>query len=147
MLAKISVSAAVCAIALALAQTIATTAHSGTSCEDCPSYRGEFSLENNTGTTIKYRVKWGNGQWEPFTLPDGKVMAHWYPLDDNDRAPSPLLKFDRIGGDGHYTEWVVDMDFYKVGTGGYGSGRRSAEKKYFFEYASDDRTILIKSKN
>ncbi len=32
----------------------------GTSCADCPSYKGAFSIENATGVTISYQVKWGS---------------------------------------------------------------------------------------
>jgi hypothetical protein len=151
MQAKSSISAAVCVIALAFAQTIATTAHSeqiATSCADCPSYRGEFSLENKTGVAIKYQIKWGNSQWKSFTVPDGKLMSHWHPLDGNDKAPSPLLRFDRFADGASVTNHVVDMDFYKVGSGGYGtSSRKSAEKKYVFKFAADNKTLLVTAKN
>jgi hypothetical protein len=146
MQAKISVSAAVCAIALALAQTIATTAHSeqiGTSCADCSSSnKAAFSLRNKTGVTIKYQVKWGNGQWKSFTLEDGYTYTHSYALNDNGEFSSPYVRYDRIGGDSGYTEKAWPMGVNQVGSGGYG-GRRSEPKKYYFEYAADNRHLNV----
>jgi hypothetical protein len=105
-----------------------------------PSYRGAFSLDNSTGTTMHYQVKWGNGQWKSQTLQSGMTTTHWYPLDDADRAPTPYVRFDRIGGDNAYTEQEYEMDFYKVGPG------RPDAKGYVFRYASDGKHLDIKAK-
>jgi hypothetical protein len=147
MQAKTSVKAAVCAIALALAQTIATTAHSeqiGTSCADCSSSnKAAFSLRNNTGVTLSYQVKWGpNGQWKEVTLEDGYTNTHSYVLNNKGEFFRPYVRYDKIGGDSQYTAKVWPMDVNQVGSGGYG-GHRSQPKKYYFEYAADHRHLDI----
>ena len=104
------------------------------------SYRGAFSLDNTTGTTMHYQVKWGNGRWKSETLNTGLTRTHWYPLDGADKAPTPYVRFDRIGGDGAFTEREYEMDFFKVGPG------RTKPKEYRFKYAADGRHLDIKAK-
>src|SRR2546423_7506396 len=71
----------------------------GTSCADCPNYSGAFSIENETGVTIRYQVKWGEQHpWKLITLNRGHIETHSYPLGENrnGRAPTPYVRFDRI---------------------------------------------------
>jgi hypothetical protein len=110
------------------------------SCTDCPTYKGEFSLENTSGAPINYQVKWGNGPWKSFTVKVGYTTTHSYGLDEDGEAPVPRVRFDRIGGDGAYTEQVYEMDFHKVGEG------RGSPKKYVFRYAADKVHLDIKAK-
>jgi hypothetical protein len=149
MQAKLSISAAVCVIALSLAQTFATPAHSeqtGTSTADSSSgNKAAFSLANDTGITMNYQVKWGNNQWKSFTLENGRIYTHSYALNNNGEFLSPSVRFDRIGGDSSYTEKVYDMDVTQVGSGGFG-GHRSEPKKYYFEFSADNRHLNIYAK-
>jgi|SRR5262245_48073877 len=114
--------------------------------EPCPpaeshnGYSGAFSLDNSTGTTIHYQVKWGSGHWKSETLPNRIVRTHSYPLDHADKAPTPYVRFDRIGGDNAITDKEYEMHFYKVGPG------RPHAKEYFFQYASDGRHLDIKAR-
>src|SRR5262245_21062638 len=85
--AKVPLKAAVCAIAFALAQTIATTAHSGTTCDDCSTNKGAFSLENGSRVPIEYQVKWGDGAWVSHTLKVGHTDTHSHPAK-GDGVPS-----------------------------------------------------------
>jgi hypothetical protein len=134
MQAKSLISAAVCVIALALAQTVATTAYSGTSCADCSSSnKAAFSVENTTNVTVYYDVKWGDHQWKRFTLNKGEIYTHSFGVDGYGSFPGPKVRFDRIGGDDTYTEKEYPMNVNIVGSGGYGSSR-SEPKKYYFKY-------------
>jgi hypothetical protein len=118
----------------------------GTSCADCPNYSGAFLIENPTGVAIPYEYKWGNGPWKHMSLPSGRTETHSYPLggNRNGRAPTPYIRFDRIGGDGHFTAREYRMAFYAIGYGGYGAQAHTTQpKKYYFKYADDHRTLDI----
>ena len=118
----------------------------GTSCADCPNYSGAFSIENPTGVTIPYEYRWGNGPWKHMSLLSGHTETHRYPLGDNKNAkvPTPYVRFDRIGGDAHFTPQEYQMHFYAIGYGGYGAGANNTEpKKYYFKYADDHKTLDI----
>jgi hypothetical protein len=121
------------------------------SCADCPYYKGGFSIENNTGVAITYYVRWGNkSQWKEMRLESGKIMTHRYPLgyDPNATVPTPYVRFDRIGGDGaNFTEQVYKMEFYAVGSGGYGPPTRNTTepKRYVFRYAANGRDLDLKA--
>jgi len=123
----------------------------GVSCADCPSYKGAFSIKNDTGVTIFYQVRWGNKHpWQKMTLESGHTMTHSYPLGENPNqaAPTPYVRFDRIGGDGNnFTAQEYRMEFYAVGYTGYGAGQRykTEPKRYVFRYAANGRDLDIKA--
>ena len=125
---------ALCAVAPMAAQSEPV----GTSCADCPSYRGAFSLENSTGTTVNYVVRWGTkNPWKRMSLANGKVTTHSYPLgeDRQARIPPPYVRFDRIGGDNAITNKDYKMQFHAVGYAGYGPKvNRTEPKRYAFRY-------------
>jgi hypothetical protein len=117
----------------------------GTSCEDCPSYRGAFSIENNSGATIHYEYRWGdNHSWQRMTLHSGRVETHWYALgsDPHKKVPTPYVRFDRIGGDKGVTLKEYRMQFHAVGYAGYGAPRNETKpKRYAFRYAPNGRDL------
>jgi hypothetical protein len=136
------------ALALALAfPVVAQSEPLGTSCADCPSYSGAFSIENKSRVSIYYQYRWGNKHpWKSTSLGSGRVNTHSYPLgsDKNAKAPSPFVKFDRIGGDTVYTGKVYDMDFHAVGYSGYGAKKNTTKpKRYYFEYAADRKHLKL----
>ena len=141
------------ALAVMLLAQIAAPAQEplGYSCADCPSYSGEFSIENTTGVTIHYQVRWGNKHpWKNITLESGHIMKHSYPLGDNPQkaVPTPYVRFDRIGGDGYkFTAQEYRMEFYPVGYAGYGPGQRykTEPKRYVFRYAANGRDLDVKA--
>lgn len=145
---KILKTQAMFALSLALTMTTAIAAGSqervGTSCADCPNRSGAFSIENQTGVTITYQVKWGESHpWKSITLASGRVETHSYPLE-NGKALTPYVRFDRIGGDGAFTPKEYRMGFYAVGYGGFGArANSSGPKKYFFKFAADNKTLDI----
>jgi len=138
-------------LSFALVLTIPTIAQSqervGTSCADCPNYSGAFSIENQTGVTIWYEVRWGeNHPWKTISLGSGRTETHSYPLGDNKnaKAPTPQVRFDKIGGDGHFTAQEYRMRFYAVGYAGYGPKTNNTQpKKYFFQYGSDHKSLNL----
>jgi len=135
-------------LSLALVITTAIAAGSqervGTSCADCPSNSGAFSIENQTGVTVNYQVKWGESRpWKSISLASGRVETHSYPLE-NGKAPTPYVRFDRIGGDGAFTPKEYRMGFYSIGYAGFGArANNSGPKKYFFKYGPDGKTLDI----
>ena len=140
---------AIAAFLAAVAAPVASRSESvGTSCADCPNYQGAFSLENSTGVTINYMVRWGNKHpWKKMALQSGHVMTHRYPLgeDRHARAPTPYVRFDRIGGDNAVTAQEYRMEFYAVGYAGFGPNvNRTQPKRYAFKY-SGGRNIDIKA--
>jgi hypothetical protein len=121
--------------------------HVGTSCADCPNYSGAFSIENQTGVTIRYEVRWGETHpWKPISLSSGSIETHSYPLGEhrNAKVPTPYVRFDRIGGDGRFTPKEYRMGFYAVGYAGFGPHTNNTQpKRYFFKYAADGKSLDI----
>ena len=67
--------------------------------------------------------------------------------DPNGRAPTPFVRFDRIGGDSAVTMKEYRMQFHAVGYAGYGPARHTTEpKRYVFVYAANGRDLDIKLK-
>ena len=134
------------ALALTTPMVAPSQEHIGTSCADCPNYSGAFSIENETGVTVPYDYKWGDGPWKRMSLRSGHTERHSYPLGEDRRArvPTPYVRFDRIGGDGRYTPKEYRMEFYAIGYGGFGAKTNNTEpKKYYFKYAADGKNLDI----
>jgi len=121
----------------------------GTSCADCPNYSGAFTIENATGTTINYQYRWGDKHpWKKMTLHSGFTEKHSYPLGDDPRAkaPTPFIRFDRIGGDNAVTPQEYRMQFHAVGYAGYGPARNTTQpKRYVFRYARNGRDLDLRA--
>ena len=138
-----------CTAALAFTLTAPMSGNAepiGTSCADCPSYSGAFSIENQTGQTINYQVRWGqNSRWKNIVLRSGHIETHKYPLGDNPngRAPAPHVRFDNVANDGRNTMQDYHMQFSTVGYAGFGpTVNRSEPKHYFFRYAGNRLNIF-----
>ena len=133
------------ALVLSTATNIRSQERIGTSCADCPNYSGAFSIENQTGVTIRYQVRWGsNHQWKHISLSSGHIETHSYPLgeDRNANLPTPYVRFDMIGGDGRFTPKEYRMKFHAVGYAGFGPKINTTQpKRYFFKYAVDGKNL------
>ena len=121
----------------------------GTSCADCPSYDGAFSISNDTGALIHYQMRWGNrANWKRIELPTGRLETHRYPLgsDAAGRAPIPFVRFDDVADDHRVTFREYRMEFHAVGYAGYGPKvNRTEPKRYHFEYSADRRHLDLKA--
>lgn len=93
-----SIMASAAIVAIMLATAIEAHAQIATSCADCPTSEGVFTITNNTGLTLHYKVKWGNkGNWadaKEITLNSGSTERHSHTLDANRRAPTPYIHVD-----------------------------------------------------
>ncbi len=118
----------------------------GTSRADLPSYKGAFSITNQTGVTLHYQVKWGEkSAWKSIEVRNGVTETHSCPLE-NGRAPTPYVRFDKVAGDNRFTEQEYRMEFYRVGYAGYGAqANRSEPKKYIFKFSADGKRLDINS--
>lgn len=130
--------------------SVAAQERVGTSQADLPNYRGAYSIENKTRVTIPYEYRWGNkGEWKRMTLKSGAIETHWYPLgeDRNKKAPTPYVRFDRIGGDNSVTFKEYRMQFRAIGYAGYGPRENKSEPmRYVFSYAENGRDLDLNSK-
>jgi hypothetical protein len=150
---KISTSLTVSMLSLALLLTApaigASQERVGTSCADCPDLRAAFSIENATGITLHYQVKWGQSrEWKSTTLVSGHVMKHSYPLDAGGKAPAPYIRYDSVGGDGAaFTAQEYHLQFHAIGYAGYGpAANTSTAKQYVFRFAADGRTLELRAR-
>jgi hypothetical protein len=123
-------------------------AQTETICEDCPSYSGEYSIENTTGGTINYQYRWGsNHQWKRMALASGSVETHSYPLGDSPytKVPTPYVRFDNFCGNNNVTWTQYRMEFYALRHGGYGAPKnKTRPKPYFFVW--NGQNLDLKSK-
>jgi hypothetical protein len=114
-----------------------------TSCADCPNYNGAFSIENETGVTLAYQMRWGErNPWKQFVLATGHIETHTYPLgeDKGKKIPIPVVRFDN--GAGNTIEY--QMDFYAVGYAGFGpSANATQPKKYFFKFGPNHKSMNL----
>jgi hypothetical protein len=52
------------------------------------------------------------------------------------------VRFDRIGGDGHFTPKEYHMAFHAIGYAGYGpKANDTLPKKYYFEFGADRKSL------
>ncbi len=120
----------------------------GTSTADAPNLQGEFVVHNPTSITLNYQVKWGSkGEWKSYSVRPGYERRHWHPLDSNNKAPTPSVRYDNEGGDGKVTHTEVRMKFGKVGYAGYGpKGYANEAWHYEFMYRTDGKRLDLNEK-
>lgn len=122
----------------------------GTSQADLPDYIGAYTIENATGITIYYDYRWGNkSQWKRMALRSGATERHFYHLgaDRNAKAPTPYVRFDRIGGDNGVTFQEYRMEFHAIGYAGYGPRENKTEpRRYVFRFAANGRDLDLNLK-
>jgi len=86
---------------------------------------GSFVVKAPNNGTVKYQVKWGNGEWKSYTLYAGDIGYHAYPLDALGCAPSPRIRFDGVGNG----NLLYGVDVYAVENPWRG-------KQYVFQYSN-----------
>lgn len=102
--------------------------------------RASFVIQNPTSVAIHYQVKWGDGPWTSFTVDPRAERFHSHPLDFDNRAPVPLVRFDYICDDGPaVTNREYRMDFYAVYDPFAGC-------PYFFRHSPDGRLLDLYKK-
>lgn len=108
-------------------------------------YEGAFSIKNDTGITLYYYVRWGDdGVWKLKRLDSGQALRHRHTLDWKNQAPSPSVKFDRIGGDNRTSLQIQKMGFYKVVAPGFDPmNRNTKSKRYVFRFAANGRDLYL----
>lgn len=122
----------------------------GTSQADLPSFAAAFSIENNTGSTIHYQVRWGTRRgWKPMILHSGRIMKHTYPLGTNPsaRVPIPYVHFLTIPGIVQSAK-ECHMRFHAVGYAGYGAPENTARpKRYYFQFSKGGALLDLFERN
>ena len=130
-------------IALMLQSTQSARAQAvGTSCADCLNYSASFSIENQTGVTISYRIRWGEGgEWKNHTLESGRTLTHSFPLGENSKAKiaPPYINFTTTQN----LAKEQRLEFHAVGSVGVPAGpARTEPKRYYFEYDGPSHIVL-----
>ncbi|WP_425399151.1 hypothetical protein [Aeoliella sp.] len=92
---------------------------------------GAFEILNPTSNTMKYQVRWGEGDWQTYSIPPGYSRWHAYELDLLGIAPAPEIRFDWVGGDSSVTHLYYDLDFFTTFDPKIGG------KPYRFQYFPD----------
>jgi len=111
----------------------------------CGFDRAAFSIENRTGVTLIYYVRWGNNsQWEKKTLKSGYVNTHWSLVDGiMGTSPTPYVKFDRIGGDGNFTAKEHRLKTYTIDPICSKRPKRGEPKHYVFRYSENGADLNL----
>jgi hypothetical protein len=136
---------AIAVLLLAIAGPVAAYAEdTGTSCADCQSADGEFTLKNGTNSTIHYQVKWGKkGDWanaNQMELRPGLTMTHSFGLDGNGKAPIPRIRLD-IDTTGNNNTQEKELEFGAVQRTGSG---HSGEPVHYLFFVKDHNIGLEK---
>jgi hypothetical protein len=95
---------------------------------------GSFVIHNPSSVVVHYQVKWGSGPWTSFNVEPGQKRYHSHILDLDNRAPTPLVRFDYICGDPGVTYREYRMEFYQVFDPWNGL-------PYVFRHSSDGRML------
>lgn len=93
-----------------------------------------FVLRNPSNVTIHYQVRWGDGDWQSYTVAPGCERSHYHDLDEYGRAPAPQVRFDYICGDDDVTYRTYGVDFYAVSNPFRG-------KAYVFRHSPNGRFL------
>ena len=136
------------ALALAFAPAARAAEPVGTSTADAASLQGEFVIVNPSDVTIHYQVKWGEkGEWKSYSVKPGFERRHWHPLNAQNKAPAPFVRFDNEGGDGKVTNTELHVKFGRVGYTGYNAvGYVNEAIRYQFKYRTDGRHLDLNEK-
>jgi hypothetical protein len=114
-----------CTAAIALAFLVAT---SGAATYTHQYGYGVVAIRNPNRGTLNYKLKWGaGGDWSSYSVGPGSYFYHYYPLDEDGRAPAPIIEFDYVLNDGAYTPREYRLGFYSAASPSY-----SGAKKYVF---------------
>jgi hypothetical protein len=95
---------------------------------------GSFVLNNPSNVTIYYQIKWGNNEWENFSVGPGEWHAHYVDLGPDQMIPVPYVRFDFVTWDDSVTTQTYEVD-------AYGVDYPSEGKDYTFQYTSDGRFL------
>lgn len=118
-------------VALVLSEVNQSTRYSETS--EISPWNQRYSaatLSNNTGCTITYSVRWGQGAWQNFTLLHGQCLCHYWTIEPRSQfVPRMEISFDSdFGNWNYYKQYSLISEFtYNIDCV-YGS-------QYYFEVA------------
>ena len=114
----------------------------GSTCADCPTYKGKYSVENTALFTIEYQYRWGKDQeWRTVVLSSGARKTHskFLGYDSEERIPRPYVRWRKTNGD-----WsqVHKMNFFAVvADPGYGGKKKGQPFRYLLTYTGDFQAI------
>lgn len=92
---------------------------------------GSFVIVNPTEVTLEYQVKWGDGSWKTYKVPSKSYIPHYTRVDSRGYAPYRYIRFDKVGGDGKYTEESYSLSFYRTDVPDKG-------KVYYFHFKGNN---------
>ena len=81
---------------LLLTAALALAAVAPTYAQAQDNWYGVVAFENPTSVTINYSFRWGNGEWQEFTVLPGETVWHaWsYSYANENASPVPEISFD-----------------------------------------------------
>jgi hypothetical protein len=118
---------------------------------DSPSTRCVVTIYNFTGIHLDYELqilpsptwdnpepKWSEWKHKHHKHPNGGYMYHWFygPID------GMKIRYDRIGGDGEYTEQRYNLPFNTVRK--FGEITKRDGKPYYFKFDAGGQLLHFK---
>jgi hypothetical protein len=94
----------------------------------------QFTVENPTGNTIQYQVKWGNEVWKSYAVQPHSNMRQWCPTNGRGEVGGPQLRFDYVCGDTNTTNKTFNIDF----------GWSPERFHYEFQYSADGKYLQLR---
>lgn len=109
----------------------------------CKRYR-MFSIENASSVTVKYQVRWGEGEWKEWSVEPKKSMCHWNTSSDN---PRPQVRFDGSAASG-FQEKSFAVECYVIHFGRGGNPAQTwAARQYRFRHDSTGQSLDLYKAN
>ena len=71
-----------------------------------------FTVRNPRSVGVNYQIKWGDGDWQSFSVNAGFSRYHAFPVDADGRTPRPQIRYDYILGDGAVTYRACSLNTY-----------------------------------
>ena len=104
-----------------------------------------FSIQNNTGFTVHYQIRWKEDkEWKNTAVKQGVTMNHWY----NGPAVAipegyPKIRFDYIANDEEFTPLTYELGTYIriLGSDPGAHIRREDARRYHFGYNSHTKKL------
>lgn len=114
----------------------------GSTCSDCATYDGKYSVKNTAMFTITYQYRWGKDhEWKTKHIKSGHRITHskFLGYDSEERIARPYLRFMKRNGN-----WsqAFKLKFYAVtDSPGYGGKKHGRPYRYELNFTGDFQEI------
>lgn len=102
-----------------------------------PHYKAAVRVHNPNNTVLKYKYRWGNGEWQSTDINPFQTLVHSYNYyRGNYSSPAFIIRYDGITGDGKFTPSVIELERSKIR-----KSETSKAQMYYFRFVGNKLLI------